>query len=154
MASNGPTRRSVFTEYRDTQLWLVNLLRQEGLAGDRLAELHAGISPDNRDAAASGVSEAPHGAPVRILLATDAASEGIDLQRHCHRLVNYDIPFNPNKLEQRIGRIDRYGQTETRTSATSLAPVGKAQLAPTKRTWSFLAGWQRRSPTWRLISDR
>jgi hypothetical protein len=48
--------------------------------------------------------------PVRILLATDAASEGIDLQKHCHRLVNYDIPFNPNKLEQRIGRIDRYGQ--------------------------------------------
>jgi superfamily II DNA/RNA helicase len=48
---------------------------------------------------------------VRILLATDAASEGIDLQKHCHRLVNHDIPFNPNKLEQRIGRIDRYGQT-------------------------------------------
>ncbi len=47
---------------------------------------------------------------MRILLATDAASEGIDLQNHCHRLVNYDIPFNPNKLEQRIGRIDRYGQ--------------------------------------------
>ena len=52
--------------------------------------------------------------PVRILLATDAASEGIDLQRHCHRLVNYDIPFNPNRLEQRIGRIDRYGQTQPR----------------------------------------
>ena len=51
--------------------------------------------------------------PVRILLATDAASEGIDLQHHCHRLVNYDIPFNPNRLEQRIGRIDRYGQTHT-----------------------------------------
>ena len=47
---------------------------------------------------------------MRILLATDAASEGIDLHDHCHRLVNYDIPFNPNKLEQRIGRIDRYGQ--------------------------------------------
>ena len=47
---------------------------------------------------------------MRILLATDAASEGIDLHEHCHRLVNYDIPFNPNKLEQRIGRIDRYGQ--------------------------------------------
>jgi hypothetical protein len=51
--------------------------------------------------------------PVRILLATDAASEGIDLQNHCHRLVNYEIPFNPNKLEQRIGRVDRYGQRHT-----------------------------------------
>ena len=44
---------------------------------------------------------------------TDAAGEGIDLQRQCHRLVNYDIPFNPNRLEQRIGRIDRYGQLHT-----------------------------------------
>ena len=49
--------------------------------------------------------------PVRILLATDAASEGIDLQRHCHRVIHYDIPFNPNRLEQRIGRVDRHGQT-------------------------------------------
>ena len=48
-----------------------------------------------------------------MLLATDAAGEGIDLQTHCHRLVNFDIPFNPSRLEQRIGRIDRYGQTET-----------------------------------------
>ena len=47
-----------------------------------------------------------------MLLATDAAGEGIDLQTHCHRLVNFDIPFNPSRLEQRIGRIDRYGQTD------------------------------------------
>ena len=46
----------------------------------------------------------------RILLATDAASEGIDLQLHCHRLVHYEIPWNPNRLEQRNGRIDRHGQ--------------------------------------------
>ncbi len=42
--------------------------------------------------------------------ATDAAGEGIDLQTHCHRLINIDVPFNPSRLEQRIGRIDRYGQ--------------------------------------------
>ena len=52
----------------------------------------------------------PQEAPVRILLATDAASEGIDLQRHCHRLIHYEIPWNPNRLEQRNGRIDRHGQ--------------------------------------------
>lgn len=51
--------------------------------------------------------------PVRILLATDAASEGIDLQAHCCRVIHYDIPFNPNRLEQRIGRVDRFGQTRT-----------------------------------------
>jgi hypothetical protein len=50
---------------------------------------------------------------LRIILATDTASEGVDLQNHCHRLVNYDLPFNPNRLEQRAGRIDRYGQTKT-----------------------------------------
>ena len=49
--------------------------------------------------------------PVRVLLATDAASEGIDLQAHCRRVIHYDIPFNPNRLEQRIGRVDRFGQT-------------------------------------------
>ena len=59
--------------------------------------------------------------PVRILLATDAASEGIDLQNHCHRLVHFEIPWNPNRLEQRNGRIDRHGQQCGRGSTTSSA---------------------------------
>ena len=49
---------------------------------------------------------------MRVLVATDSAGEGIDLQDHCHRLVNFDVPFNPSRLEQRIGRIDRYGQQQ------------------------------------------
>lgn len=100
----------VFTEYRDTQIWLDNLLRQEGLGAPRVALLHGGTPPDEREQLRLAFQADPTVQPVRILLATDAASEGIDLQNHCHRLVNYDIPFNPNKLEQRIGRIDRYGQ--------------------------------------------
>ena len=52
----------------------------------------------------------PEQSPVRILLATDAASEGIDLQNHCSRLIHFEIPWNPNRLEQRNGRIDRHGQ--------------------------------------------
>lgn len=106
----------IFTEYRDTQAWLAGLLRQEGLAGEggqRLALLHGGIDSHEREQLRLAFQEAPTEHPLRILLATDAASEGIDLQNHCHRMVNYDIPFNPNKLEQRIGRIDRYGQTRT-----------------------------------------
>ena len=103
----------VFTEYRDTLDWLVDLLRQEGMSGDRVAVLHGGMTADEREQVRLAFQKHPSEHPVRILLATDAAGEGIDLQRHCHRLVNYDIPFNPNKLEQRIGRIDRYGQTET-----------------------------------------
>lgn len=100
----------VFTEYRDTQDWLVALLRQHGLGGDRVAILHGGLTTDEREQLRLGFQKEPAEHPVRILVATDAASEGIDLQNHCHRLVNYDIPFNPNKLEQRIGRVDRYGQ--------------------------------------------
>ncbi|MEV0419145.1 DISARM system SNF2-like helicase DrmD [Streptosporangium canum] len=100
----------VFTEYRDTQKWLSELLRQEELAGDHLAILHGGIAAEEREQLRVAFQTDPAEHPVRILLATDAASEGIDLQNHCHRLVNYDIPFNPNKLEQRIGRVDRWGQ--------------------------------------------
>lgn len=100
----------VFTEYRDTQIWLESLLRQEGLGSPRVALLHGGTPTDEREQLRLAFQADPTEQPVRILLATDAASEGIDLQNHCHRLVNYDIPFNPNKLEQRIGRIDRYGQ--------------------------------------------
>ncbi|NKZ02879.1 DISARM system SNF2-like helicase DrmD [Actinomadura latina] len=103
----------VFTEYRDTKDWLRELLRAQGLGGDRVAELDGAMNTDDREKLRLAFQKAPHEHPVRILLATDAASEGIDLQNHCHRLVNYDIPFNPNKLEQRIGRIDRYGQKET-----------------------------------------
>ncbi len=68
--------------------------------------------PEDREYIRSQFTADPAKEPVRVLLATDAAGEGIDLQTHCHRLVNFDIPFNPSRLEQRIGRIDRYGQTE------------------------------------------
>ena len=100
----------VFTEYRDTQIWLKDLLAQEGMAGEQVQLLFGGMEPKRREQLRLAFQEPPDQNPVRILLATDAASEGIDLHEHCHRLVNYDIPFNPNKLEQRIGRIDRYGQ--------------------------------------------
>jgi hypothetical protein len=103
----------VFTEYRDTQIWLKELLAQEGLSGDRVRLLYGGMDAWHREQLRLAFQEPPDQNRVRILLATDAASEGIDLHEHCHRLVNYDIPLNPNKLEQRIGRIDRYGQPET-----------------------------------------
>lgn len=103
----------VFTEYRDTQTWLAGLLRQEGLGAPGLALLNGQTPTEEREQIRLAFQAPPTEHPVRILLATDAASEGIDLQNHCHRLVNYDIPFNPNKLEQRIGRIDRYGQRFT-----------------------------------------
>jgi superfamily II DNA or RNA helicase len=103
----------VFTEYRDTQIWLKELLAQEGMGGDYVQLLFGGMDTKRREQLRLAFQEPPDQNKVRILLATDAASEGIDLHEHCHRLINYDIPFNPNKLEQRIGRIDRYGQPKT-----------------------------------------
>ncbi|MFJ9039093.1 DISARM system SNF2-like helicase DrmD [Streptomyces sp. NPDC102406] len=105
----------VFTEYRDTQEWLHDLLQQEKLTdGGRVERLHGGLAAEERERIRLGFQADPSlpEGKVRILLATDAAGEGIDLQNHCHRLINYDIPFNPNKLEQRIGRIDRWGQKQ------------------------------------------
>ncbi|MBI3688415.1 MAG: DEAD/DEAH box helicase [Actinobacteria bacterium] len=103
----------VFTEYVDTQTWLAGLLHARGLGGDRLGLLHGGMDERRREHLKAAFQATPDRHPIRILLATDAASEGIDLQRHCHRVIHYDIPFNPNRLEQRIGRVDRHGQHHT-----------------------------------------
>jgi ERCC4-related helicase len=101
----------LFTEYRATQKWLQTLLASEGLAGgDRLLTLYGGMNAEERERIKAAFQYDPAGSAVRVLLATDAASEGIDLQNHCHRLVHYEIPWNPNRMEQRNGRIDRHGQ--------------------------------------------
>jgi superfamily II DNA or RNA helicase len=126
----GDERVIVFTEYRDTQRWLQERLVAHGLGGERLALLYGGMDSDAREDVKARFQAAPALDPVRILLATDAASEGIDLQRHCHRLVHYEIPWNPNRLEQRNGRIDRHGQTASEVLVFHF--VG--------------AGWQRAEP--------
>jgi superfamily II DNA or RNA helicase len=100
----------VFTEYRDTQVWLEQLLTARGLGGERLALLYGGMDGDARERIKGEFQHPPDRFPLRILLATDAASEGIDLQRYCHRMVHVEIPFSPTRLEQRNGRIDRHGQ--------------------------------------------
>jgi SNF2 family DNA or RNA helicase len=98
----------VFTEHRDT---LVYLERQIGSFLGRsgaLAIIHGGMGREDRRKAQERFLHDPD---VRVLLATDAAGEGINLQR-AHLMVNYDLPWNPNRLEQRFGRIHRIGQTE------------------------------------------
>jgi superfamily II DNA or RNA helicase len=102
----------VFTEYADTLEWIKSVLTQQGY-GDVLAVIQGSTPAEDRETIRARFAANPAEEKVRVLLATDAAGEGIDLQAYCHRLVNFDIPFNPSRLEQRIGRIDRYGQTET-----------------------------------------
>ncbi|MEU0100692.1 DISARM system SNF2-like helicase DrmD [Streptomyces sp. NPDC006267] len=101
----------VFTEYAATLDWIAGILRQRGY-NDVLEVIQGSTPTEEREKIRARFTESPDKHPVRVLLATDSAGEGIDLQTHCHRLVNFDIPFNPSRLEQRIGRIDRYGQTK------------------------------------------
>ena len=102
----------LFTEYRTTLDWLHQILATQDLGGDRLMILHGGMDHDDREQVKAAFQAAPDVSPVRILLATDAASEGIDLQNHCNYLIHLEIPYNPNVMEQRNGRIDRHGQRE------------------------------------------
>lgn len=98
----------IFTEHRDTLTYLEN--RVSSLLGRRTAvvTIHGGMGREERLKAQESFKHDPE---VQVLIATDAAGEGINLQR-AHLMVNYDLPWNPNRLEQRFGRIHRIGQTE------------------------------------------
>ncbi len=98
----------LFTEHRDTLNYLEG--RITTLLGRREAvvAIHGGLGREERKKAEEAFKHDPE---VKVLLATDAAGEGINLQR-AHLMVNYDLPWNPNRLEQRFGRIHRIGQTE------------------------------------------
>lgn len=102
----------LFTEYRATHAWLMEILASHGWGGDRLMCLHGGTDLDEREKIKAAFQAHPDDSPVRILLATDAASEGIDLQNHCHFMIHIEVPWNPNVMEQRNGRIDRHGQKQ------------------------------------------
>ena len=113
----------LFTEYRDTHAWLHNILVHNGVKNEALMLLHGETPPEEREAIKAAFQTSPEISPVRILLATDAASEGIDLQNYCNYMIHVEIPWNPNVMEQRNGRIDRHGQKES--SVFIWHPVGK-----------------------------
>ena len=105
-------RLIVFTEYKTTLDYLARRLR-ERYAGERILTLFgAGASGGMDETGRENVKAAFNdpASPVRILVATDAASEGLNLHRTARYLLHYDCPWNPSKLEQRNGRLDRYGQ--------------------------------------------
>ena len=119
----------LFTEYRATHSWLHQILASHGYGGERLMFLHGGMATDEREKVKAAFQASPDVAPVRVLLATDAASEGIDLQNHCNYLIHLEIPWNPNVMEQRNGRIDRHGQKED--AVFIWHPVGKGFIPQT-----------------------
>lgn len=103
----------LFTEYTATLSLLHELLTNEGMGGeDRLMVIDGSTPEERREEIKAAFQADPSISNVRILLATDAASEGIDLQNWCADLIHVEIPWNPNVLEQRNGRIDRHGQKQ------------------------------------------
>ena len=98
----------IFTEHRDTLNYLADRISRLLGRGEAVATIHGGMKREERARAQEAFRHDPL---VQVLLATDAAGEGINLQR-AHLMVNYDLPWNPNRLEQRFGRIHRIGQTE------------------------------------------
>jgi SNF2 family DNA or RNA helicase len=102
-------RLVVFTEYKTTLEYVVRRLR-ERFEPDRILTLFGGGEMDegDRDRVKQAFNDASH--RVRVLVATDAASEGLNLHETARYLLHFDCPWNPSKLEQRNGRIDRHGQ--------------------------------------------
>jgi hypothetical protein len=96
----------VFTEYRATQTYLENAIKEK-FPNEEIALINGSMSLDEKmDAIASFNTVS------RFMISTEAGGEGINLQDYCHVMVNYDLPWNPARLVQRIGRLYRYGQRE------------------------------------------
>ncbi len=105
------TRVLIFTEYDDTKRYLVGRL-EAAIAGSdqadqRIQVFHGPTPPPKREEIKQAFNTDPRKHPVRILVATDAAREGLNLQAHCYNLFHFDVPWNPSRMEQRNGRIDR-----------------------------------------------
>lgn len=105
LKKNAKEKLLVFTEYVNTLDYIFSLLKSAGRKY-RLTKIHGSMDMEAREAA-----EDEFNGPAQILVATDAAGEGLNLQV-AHIMVNYELPWNPNRLEQRMGRLHRYGQTE------------------------------------------
>lgn len=119
----GPSRQwsrqrvLIFTEYADTKRYLERLLgaaiEATPFGEERILGFHGAMTDEQREAVQRHFNGDPDEYPVRILVATDAAREGLNLQNHCADLFHFDIPWNPARMEQRNGRIDRTLQPES-----------------------------------------
>ena len=104
-------RLLIFTEYIDTKRYLQQKLAEAiqgtALAHARIDTFVGGMGDERREEIKRAFNSDPAQHPLRILIATDAAREGVNLQNHCADLFHFDIPWNPSRMEQRNGRIDR-----------------------------------------------
>ncbi len=116
IAKNTTEKMIVFTQFRETQELLSRRLKQENVEN---VKFHGQLTPGRRRTALEEFRSDKKGAP-QVLVATDSGSEGLNLQ-FCHILVNYDLPWNPMRVEQRIGRVHRIGQESSNVVILNLA---------------------------------
>jgi SNF2 family DNA or RNA helicase len=116
IAKNTKEKMIVFTQFRETQELLSRRLKQEGVEN---VKFHGQLTPGRRRNALEEFKGTKPGDP-QVLVATDSGSEGLNLQ-FCHILVNYDLPWNPMRVEQRIGRVHRIGQDSSNVVILNLA---------------------------------
>ncbi len=121
----------IFTEHRDTLDFLMGRLNGLGFAAE-IAHIHGGMDYEERERQVAHFRKPLDEGGARYLLATDAAGEGINLQ-FCWLMVNYDIPWNPARLEQRMGRIHRFGQQHDPVIITNLV-AGKTREGRVMKT--------------------
>jgi superfamily II DNA or RNA helicase len=112
IATNTKEKMIVFTQFRETQELLARRLQQEGVKN---VKFHGQLTPGRRRKALEEFRD-----DIQVLVATDSGSEGLNLQ-FCHILVNYDLPWNPMRVEQRIGRVHRIGQESNNVVILNLA---------------------------------
>jgi superfamily II DNA/RNA helicase len=127
---DGRGKLLLFTEHRDTLTHVREHLERWGYS---TCEIHGGMNPHERKRA-----QEQFRTTAQICVATEAAGEGINLQ-FCHLMINYDIPWNPTRLEQRLGRIHCIGQTESVTSGTlwPWEPGRVTSPPPGSRSWNW-----------------
>ncbi|WIM87437.1 DEAD/DEAH box helicase [Candidatus Mycobacterium wuenschmannii] len=121
ISKDSPTRVVVFSERIDTLTWLQQELpRRLKLPAASVRTLYATLPDDTVQDVVNGFGQAS--SAIRVLLASDMASEGLNLHHECHQLVHYDLPWSFIRIQQRNGRIDRYGQLHApEISALALA---------------------------------
>lgn len=122
------TRAVIFAERVPTLHWLEKKLRQDlKLSGEQVRILHGGLNDQEQQAIVESFKQAS--SPIRVLVTGDVASEGVNLHLQCHELIHFDIPWSLIRIEQRNGRIDRYGQKTPPQISTLL-------LDPSSETFS------------------
>jgi len=107
-------RALVFTEYKDTLDYVLSRLQADGLTLPQVRSLFGGSSTATRTEVREAFIDPAD--PIRLLVATDVAAEGLNLQTTCRYVVHYEVPWNPMRLDQRNGRVDRHGQARDVTA--------------------------------------